>query len=329
MSHRHIAMRALLVASLCAGWAVPSLAGAQRQPRRPHDSQASQPSQPAPRQGTPGGQEKAKPRDDRPDGQAAPRHGSPSRPPDAAARRRPPDRQAMPPRYWSQPRTYFFPPIDTHLGFYYHPYFGFYYGPYYGPFYPYPGPFIGRPRYSSSALRLRVKPVEAEVYLNGYYAGVVDDFDGIFQRLYVPAGDHEIEIRMRGFETFHQHVYVSAGDTLDIAHALRPLRAGEADAPMPKPRALPPEWTAPDSGPPADDPASPYGILAVRIDPPDAQVFIDGEAWEAVAGQAELVVHLPAGWHTLEVRKDGYRPFSTKIEVGEGQRMRLRAELER
>ena len=32
------------------------------------------------------------------------------------------------------------------------------------------------------------------------------------------AGDHEIEIRMRGFETFHQHVYVSAGDTLDIAH---------------------------------------------------------------------------------------------------------------
>jgi len=29
------------------------------------------------------------------------------------------------------------------------------------------------------ALRLKVKPVDATVYVDGYYVGVVDDFDGI------------------------------------------------------------------------------------------------------------------------------------------------------
>ena len=34
-----------------------------------------------------------------------------------------------------------------------------------------------------SAVRLEVTPKEAEVYVDGYYAGIVDDFNGTFQRL--------------------------------------------------------------------------------------------------------------------------------------------------
>ena len=30
-----------------------------------------------------------------------------------------------------------------------------------------------------------VDPAEARVYVDGYYAGTVDDFDGLFQRLNV------------------------------------------------------------------------------------------------------------------------------------------------
>ena len=35
---------------------------------------------------------------------------------------------------------------------------------------------------------IEVKPKEAEVYVDGYYAGIVDDFDGTFQRLQRDAG---------------------------------------------------------------------------------------------------------------------------------------------
>ena len=65
-------------------------------------------------------------------------------------------------------------------------YYGGYYDPWYGagPSYPIGG-------YSSSdqgAIRLKVKPREAQVYVDGYYAGNVDDFDGVFQRLHLGTG---------------------------------------------------------------------------------------------------------------------------------------------
>src|SRR5579862_5110772 len=65
----------------------------------------------------------------------------------------------------------------------YDPWYEFGYGypaPYYAPYYydPY--------RYEASSLRIEVKPKQAEVFVDGYRAGVVDDFDGVFQRLYLP-----------------------------------------------------------------------------------------------------------------------------------------------
>ena len=51
------------------------------------------------------------------------------------------------------------------------------------------------------ALRLKVKPVEASVCVDGYYVGVVDDFDGVFQRLPHRKGPHRIEIRAPQCET--------------------------------------------------------------------------------------------------------------------------------
>ena len=39
-----------------------------------------------------------------------------------------------------------------------------------------------------------------EVYVDGYFVGVVDDFDGIFQRLHVDSGPHRIEVRAPGYE---------------------------------------------------------------------------------------------------------------------------------
>ncbi|MEQ1912486.1 MAG: PEGA domain-containing protein, partial [Vicinamibacterales bacterium] len=239
----------------------------------------------------------------------------------------PPRRGDVPNRYFRGPHVYAFPPVDLRVGFYYHPYFGFYYGPYYGPFYPYPGPFPRLTRYGTSSVRLRVQPVEAEVYLNGYYAGIVDDFDGVFQRLYVPAGPHKLELRLPGYESYHQDVYVQPGDTLEVRHEMRRMALGVVAAPPPRPQPLPSEWTTTESSDAGEGPATPYGVLAIRTDPTDAQVVIDGEAWATVAGQREFTIHLAAGWHTLEVRKDSYRTFSTSVEMSEGRTTRLSVEL--
>src|SRR6185312_3885852 len=54
------------------------------------------------------------------------------------------------------------------------------YPPY--PRYPYPYYALDNLR---SAVRIEVSPNDAEVYVDGYYAGIVDDFDGVFQRLRV------------------------------------------------------------------------------------------------------------------------------------------------
>jgi hypothetical protein len=239
-----------------------------------------------------------------------------------------PRRGEVPHRYFSLPHEYAFPPVDIRLGFYYHPYFGFYYGPYYGPYYPFPGPFPRPTRYGASSVRLRVQPVATEVYVNGYYAGIADDFDGVFQRLYLPTGGHHLELRLEGYESYARDIYASPGDTSEIQHRMVPLRAGLRTTPPPRPRALPDEWATADETENAGQPDSPYGVLAIRTEPADAQILIDGEAWAAVAGQQEFVIHLPEGWHRLEVRKDSYRPFTTSVDLAPGHVTRLAVRLE-
>jgi hypothetical protein len=269
--------------------------------------------------------------------QAAPREPQRAqpRPPDNPPPRTEPDRRTpapprgVPPQYHRMPRRYSFPLVSVQRGFYYHPYFGFYYGPYYGPYYPYPGPFFGPATYSAVAVRTRVRPTDTHVYVNGYFAGHVDDFDGIFQRLYLPAGQHEVAFQLDGYETHVERVYLSPGDTREIAHQMVQLPAGRQSILPQPPRSLPDGWTigpAPVAGGLA---VSPYGILAIRVQPEDALVFIDGEPWLNTESAAELVIHVPAGRHTLEVRKDGYQTFRTDITPAEGMTTRLNVQLAR
>ena len=270
----------------------------------PRDGTEKQASQPRERRPPDGDQRRAEPRDGRD--------------------RREPDRGQAPRRGVAGRLA--FTPVDVRVRFYYHPYFGFYYGPYYGPYYPGAGS-VALVRFNEGALRLKVRPVDTEVYVNGYYAGVVDDFDGVFQRLYLPRGEHDITLRLRGYESHALPVRVRAGQTIDIVHDMRRLPAGRPDVPPPAPRPVPREWTEPPAY--GEQPASPYGILALRTDPSDAQVIVDGEAWAPVAGQPEFVIHLVAGWHQIDVRRDGYQPFTTRVELMEGQTVRLDASLVR
>ena len=79
----------------------------------------------------------------------------------------------------------------------------------------------GRSRYEGygqtgpvGQLRLKVKPAEGQVYVDGYYVGEVDSFDGVMQRLSIEAGAHRVEIRATGYETVSFDVMVAPGETV-------------------------------------------------------------------------------------------------------------------
>jgi hypothetical protein len=66
----------------------------------------------------------------------------------------------------------------------------------------------------SGSIRLKVKPANAQVYVDGFYVGVIDSFDGVFQKLSVDAGPHRIELKADGFEPVEFEVVVTPGDTV-------------------------------------------------------------------------------------------------------------------
>ena len=70
------------------------------------------------------------------------------------------------------------------------------------------------------------------------------------------------------------------------------------------------------------------GSVAIRVQPADAEILIDGERWTG-NGDDRLVVQLSPGRHQIEVQKDGYRPFSTEVEVRAGESSPLNISLGR
>ena len=82
----------------------------------------------------------------------------------------------------------------------------------------YPGPYpYGGYRYGpESDLRIDVTPKEASVYVDGYFAGTVDEFNGTFQRLHVLPGEHEIVIYLDGYRSIRERLYLSPNATRKI-----------------------------------------------------------------------------------------------------------------
>lgn len=81
-------------------------------------------------------------------------------------------------------------------------------------------PGVGR---GYGGVRIDLAERDAEVHVDGYYAGVVDDFDGSFQHLNLEPGPHRIEVRREGFEPVSFEVNVEPGRTITYRTRLRPL----------------------------------------------------------------------------------------------------------
>jgi hypothetical protein len=231
--------------------------------------------------------------------------------------------------------------------------------PYYGPwwydgwygypfgypyFYGYPPPF-GYALYDRAAsLRLQVEPRETEVYVDGYFAGTVDEFDGFFQRLDLAPGQHDLELYLQGYRSVRQQIFLQPGNTFRIRHTMQPLQPGDTPDERPTPQAPPPGAPPPPgTQPPTDalgrpqqrpepprgpDASSSFGSVAVRVQPADAEVLIDGDVWQT-SGVASLVVQVSAGEHQIEVRKKGFQTFRSSVQVRRGETTPINVSLTR
>ncbi len=227
------------------------------------------------------------------------------------------------------------------IGAYYQPrYYSSFYSPFYSRFYDPWSPYRygGYSQYQygqfygpESALRLQVSPRTTEVFVDGYYAGTVDDFDGIFQRLRLAAGEYEVTLYLPGHRTVTQQLLLQPGRTLRIKHVMVPL--APTDPPEPRPVARAP-WPSPElPAPPASGRSTDldvsFGEIAIRVQPADADVLIDGERWEGPANDEALVLQIAPGPHRIEVRRDGYRGYTTQIDVRAGQTTPINVSLPR
>lgn len=217
--------------------------------------------------------------------------------------------------------------------------YGFYdpfWGPMWSPFGWY-GPYYNSASYdpNESSARLQVKPRTAEVYVDGYLAGTVDDFDGALQRLNLPAGEHTLTLYLEGYQTMTQKVLFRPRATLNLKYDLAKLSAGESSGPRPAPvedersavqqRSMPPDAReAPRRA--ARARGNSFGTLSVRVQPGDALVIVDGQEWDA---DGPLTIELPEGQHDVEVRQDGYAPFHRSVRVRAGNVTSLNVSLSR
>ena len=71
-------------------------------------------------------------------------------------------------------------------------------------------------------VRITDAPRDAQVFVDGYYMGVVDEFDGVFQHMNLEAGPHHIEVREPGFEAIAFDVNVQPDQTITFRAEMLP-----------------------------------------------------------------------------------------------------------
>jgi hypothetical protein len=232
---------------------------------------------------------------------------------------------------------------------YYEPYFAFgYYGwpwwgwyGYYAPYYPYGiGVYDAAPQ-GPAQVETDIRPKKASVSLDGEDVGFAKDYNGRWDRLWVEPGRHEIVFERDGYRTLRVAFRARPGRAYRFAYDLQrgagldprsvagvdegePAHAGPAESVERPP--------APES-PAAERPneSLPRGFLRLRVEPPDAAVYLDGEFLGSGAELARLHGALPvaAGEHRVEVARPGYEGRSVPVIVEAGDSSSLDIVLQR
>jgi len=177
----------------------------------------------------------------------------------------------------------------------------------------------------TASLRIDGEPRQAQVFVDGYYAGLVDDFDGVFQRLRLEPGGRTITVFLEGYRTEEQRLYLRPGVDSRIRLTLEPLGPGERSLPPSQPTDDPDAASSAPFGagqrevtprqPAVRQAPARFGTLALRVQPADAEVFVDGERWEGAAEQNTFMIQLSEGRHQIEVRRAGMATFTEDVLI--------------
>ena len=95
--------------------------------------------------------------------------------------------------------------------------YSYYAYPYPVPVYGYSTPrevIVGADSNAYGGITFEMTPYEADIYVDGTYAGHVSDFDGTRQPLTLTAGTHQIEVVAQGYQTLSFDVNVQPGQVI-------------------------------------------------------------------------------------------------------------------
>ena len=165
-------------------------------------------------------------------GRAVPRDSRPAPPPPSSTRDGRNDGRFRGGAVYATPRVYnyyYYPRRYYPYGygafglgyFYYDPYT--WYSPSYGTNYGYGGGYFAN-SFFQGELRLSVTPRSSDVYVDGYFAGHVDEFDGVFQALKLEEGPHHIQITAAGYLPLDFDVRIEPDRKITYRGALQPFR---------------------------------------------------------------------------------------------------------
>jgi hypothetical protein len=174
------------------------------------------------------------------------------------------------------------------------------------------------------------------VYVDGYYAGTVDDFDGLFQRLNLSPGRHEIALKLEGFKTHRMRVYVAPDSTVKLSYDMEKgsgetfedLAKGAPEEERPAERLEQEDrWRESESRAAEDEALATSGRLRLSVEPADASVYVDG-AFRG-SGREASELRLAPGRHRIEIVRPGYKTVEREVDVVPGETTTLEVELER
>jgi PEGA domain len=200
--------------------------------------------------------------------------------------------------------------------------------PWWGYPYPYgypPGPWRVYTEWETANVRIDVTPEDAQVYVDRYFAGVADDYDGIFQRLTLRPGSHLIEIRKSGYTTLVFEVNLYPGQTVTYRRAMEPSKERATGESL----AVAPGFDE-GAAPPPVDANGPAGEVRFDVTPKDAAIFADGFYAGLVSdfnGSQHLM--LAPGRHYLTLELDGYMVADVEISLEPAQTITYRASLKK
>lgn len=178
-----------------------------------------------------------------------------------------------------------------------------------------------------AVVELDVTPGRAVVEVDGEEVGYARDYSGAWDRLELRPGRHEISLSAPGHKTLRIEFEARPGSF----HRLElELEQGEGT----DPRSI----TIGESGArrrsPREDEARgtpKRGFLAVRVEPGDAAVYLDGEFLGSGGELARLhgAVAVAPGPHRIEAARPGYRSESREVTVEADGRIEVEFALKR